>query len=305
MRIVVALGGNALLARGERPDADLQRRNVERAVASLAPLAAQHELVITHGNGPQVGVLAMESAADPLLSRPYPLDQLGAETQGLIGYWLAQCLGNALPARRVCTLLTQVVVDADDPAFGRPTKFVGPTYDEVAARALADDRGWTVARDGAVWRRVVASPEPLRLVESDVLRLLVDAGVVVVCAGGGGVPVVAERHGGTRGIEAVIDKDLTSALVAEVLDAHALLLLTDVAGVETDFGRPGSRLLRQGTPGELRALALPAGSMGPKVAAACRFVERTGRSAAIGSLTEAAALLAGEVGTQVIAAEAG
>ena len=304
MRVVLALGGNALLHRGERPDAEPQRRNVVQAVASLAPLTRAHELVITHGNGPQVGVLAMESAADTSLSRPFPLDPLGAETQGLIGYWLAQGLGNALPGRRVVALLTQCVVDAADPAFGRPTKFVGPTYDEADARALAAERSWVVAPDGQKWRRVVASPEPRRVVEVEVVRLLVEAGVVVVCAGGGGVPVV-ETPLGLEGVEAVIDKDLTSALLAEALGADALLLLTDVDGVETDFGRPGSAVIRSTTPAEMRARSFPTGSMGPKVEAACRFVERTGGVASIGSLTDAAGVLAGMAGTRISAPTTG
>lgn len=299
MRLVVALGGNALLRRGERPDAEPQRLNVVRAVESLAPFAAEHELVVTHGNGPQVGVLALESAADPMLTIPFPLDPLGAETQGLIGYWLAQGLGNALPGRRIAALLTQCVVDASDPAFATPTKFVGPTYDEATARRLAAERHWVVAPDGESWRRVVASPEPRRVVEADVVRLLVEAGVVVVCAGGGGVPVVETSTGALEGVEAVIDKDHTSALLAEVLGADALLLLTDVAGVETNFGQPGSEMMREVTPEELRAYHFPAGSMGPKVDAVCRFVERTGGIAAIGSLTDAGAVLAGTSGTRV------
>jgi carbamate kinase len=256
-------------------------------------------LVLTHGNGPQVGVLAMESAADPMLSRPFPLDPLGAETQGLIGYWLAQGLRNALPDRDVAALLTQCVVAGDDPAFLHPTKFVGPVYGANEARRLADERGWTIAADGAMWRRVVASPEPLAVVEAEVVRLLTDRGVIVICAGGGGVPVRRDADGHLHGVEAVIDKDLTAALLAETLDADALLLLTDVPGVETDFGQPDSRVVREATPDELRARHLPDGSMGPKVEAACRFVERTGGLAAIGSLTEAAALLAGTTGTRV------
>ncbi len=298
MRVVVALGGNALLRRGERPDAEPQRRNVLHAAESLAALAAEHQLIVTHGNGPQVGVLALESANDPLLSHPFPLDQLGAETQGLIGYWLAQALRNAMPARQVAAVLTQCVVDVDDAAFDKPTKFVGPTYDEASARRLAAEHNWAVTRDGESWRRVVASPEPHRIVEADTIRMLIDAGVLVVCAGGGGVPVI-EVAGELRGVEAVIDKDLTAALLAEVLAADALLLLTDVAGVESDFGRPGSQVIRDTTPRELRARNFPAGSMGPKVDAACRFVERTGGIAAIGSLTEAATALAGTTGTLI------
>jgi carbamate kinase len=300
VRVVVALGGNALLRRGERPDAEPQRLNVVRAARSLAALAGDHELVVTHGNGPQVGVLAVESASDPTLTRPYPLDPLGAETQGLIGYWLAQGLGNELPHRSVVAVVTQCVVDRHDPAFGRPTKFVGSVYDEPTAARLAAERGWTVAPDGGAWRRVVPSPEPRRVVEAGVVRLLVEQRVVVVCAGGGGVPVVENGAGGLEGVEAVIDKDLTSALLAEELGADALLLLTDVNAVETDFGHPGSTAIREADASSLRARGFPAGSMGPKVEAACRFVERTGGIAAIGALTDAAALLAGAAGTRVL-----
>ncbi len=287
-----------MLQRGERPDAEPQRRNVLHAAESLVALAAAHQLIVTHGNGPQVGVLALESANDPMLSCPFPLDHLGAETQGLIGYWLAQALRNAMPTREVAAVLTQCVVDSDDPAFDKPTKFVGPVYDEATAHQLAKEHNWAVSRDGNRWRRVVASPEPQRIVEAETIRMLTDAGVLVVCAGGGGVPVI-EMASELRGVEAVIDKDLTGALLAEVLGADALLLLTDVAGVESDFGRPGSHVIRDTTPSELRARSFPAGSMGPKVDAACRFVERTGGIAAIGSLTEAATALAGTTGTLI------
>ena len=299
MRIVVALGGNALLRRGERPDAEPQRRNVLHAAEALAPLAGAHELIITHGNGPQVGVLAMESATDPTLSRPFPLDPLGAETQGLIGYWLAQSLHNVLPDREVVALLTQCVVDSADAAFATPTKFVGPIYDEAAANALAGQRNWVVARDGDAWRRVVPSPEPREVVEEGVIRRLVDSGVLVVCAGGGGVPVVRHADGSLEGVEAVIDKDLTAALLAERLGADALLLLTDVVAVETNYGQADSSPIAHARAAELRSYGFAAGSMGPKVEAACRFAERTGGVAAIGSLTDAEGVLAGTSGTRV------
>jgi carbamate kinase len=299
VRIVAALGGNALLRRGEKPDAEPQRLNVARAAAALATVAAGHQLIVTHGNGPQVGVLAMESASDPLLTVPFPLDPLDAETQGLIGYWLTQSLHNVLPERQVVAVLTQCEVDPADPAFATPTKFVGPVYDEPTARAMAAERGWTIAPDGASWRRVVPSPRPRAVVEADVIRLLVDEGVLVVCAGGGGVPVVRHADGTLAGVEAVIDKDLTAALLAETIGAEALLLLTDVSGVETDFGHPGSVVRGRATAAELRALTFPAGSMGPKVDAACRFVERTGGVAAIGSLNDALAVLSGEAGTRI------
>ncbi len=299
MRIVAALGGNALLKRGERPDSDVQEHNVEIAIAALAPLAHDHELVITHGNGPQVGVLALESASDPSLSHPYPLDTLGAETQGLIGYWLVQELQNQLPDRLVTAIVTQTVVDRHDPAFDHPTKFVGPVYDEAELRTIADERGWAVAPDGDRWRRVVASPRPVRIVETPVIRLLLDAGAVVVCAGGGGIPVTQAIGGELTGVEAVIDKDLTTALLAEQLDADAFLVLTDVDGVYRDFGTPDAERFTETTVQQLRDGSFPAGSMGPKIDAVCRFVEHTGSFAAIGSLADAAALLDGSRGTRV------
>lgn len=299
MRIVAALGGNALLKRGERPDSDVQEHNVEIAIAALAPLAHDHELVITHGNGPQVGVLALESASDPSLSHPFPLDTLGAETQGLIGYWLVQELHNRLPDRLVTAIVSQTVVDPDDPAFQHPTKFVGPVYDEPELRVIAAQRGWAIAPDGDRWRRVVASPQPVRIVETPVIRLLLDAGAVVVCAGGGGIPVSEVAGGELTGVEAVIDKDLTSALLAQQLGADAFLVLTDVDGVYLDFGTPQADRIGSITAADLRRLAFPAGSMGPKIDAVCRFVERTGGFAAIGSLADAAALLDGSRGTRV------
>ncbi len=300
MRIVAALGGNALLRRGERPDADVQEHNVAVAVASLAPLAMSHELVITHGNGPQVGLLALESAADKSLTRPYPLAELGAETQGLIGYWLLQELQNALPGRDVAALITQTVVAADDPAFDSPTKFVGPVYPtEAEAADIGRRMAWTMRADGAAWRRVVASPRPGRIVEEPVVLRLLDAGLVVVCAGGGGIPVVVEADGRLRGVDAVIDKDLSTALLAENLRADALLLLTDVDGVIDRWGTTDATVMRSVTTSELRARRFPAGSMGPKVDAACLFVERTGKRAAIGALGQAEAVLAGASGTTV------
>jgi carbamate kinase len=299
MRIVVALGGNALLHRGEAPDAEPQRRNVDHAVRALAPLVADHDLVITHGNGPQIGVLAMESAADPLLATPYPLSVLGAQTQGLIGLWLVQSITNRIPDRRVVALVTRCVVDGGDPAFDDPTKFVGPVYGQAEARQLATAGGWTVKPDGLKWRRVVASPVPQRIVEAHVIRLLVDAGVLVVCAGGGGVPVVEVADGTLACVEGVIDKDLSSALLAEELGADMLALLTDVPFVETAFGMPGSRPLHDVTVSELRSYSFAAGSMGPKVEAVCRFVERTRGVAVIGALDDAAEVVAGEAGTRV------
>src|SRR6266568_1637960 len=249
MRIVIALGGNALLQRGEKPDAALQQANAVRAVRSLAPLAEQHQVVITHGNGPQVGMLALESAADPALGAPYPFDVLGAQTQGMIGYWLVQALQNALPGRQVACLVSRTLVRRDDPAFAHPSKFVGPVYSEEQARALAASQHWEIRQDGARWRRVVPSPEPAELLDLPAVRTLLGGGAIVVCAGGGGVPVVAS-DGGLRGVEAVVDKDLTAALLARELEADALLLLTDVAAVQDGYGTPQARPIRRATPAE-------------------------------------------------------
>lgn len=299
MRIVVALGGNALLERGQVPDAHVQEANVERAVAALAPLAEEHELVITHGNGPQVGVLAIQSASDPTLTTQYPFDVLVAETQGMIGYWLLQALQNRLPGRDVACVINQTLVDADDPALSDPTKFIGAVYDEATARRLADERGWVVKQDGQRWRRVVGSPRPLEVVETPVIRLLVEAGAVVICGGGGGAPVVRDVDGRLEGIEAVVDKDLTSSVLARSLDADALLILTDVANVLRGFGTPDATPIARTTPEELRREDFPAGSMGPKVEAACQFVEATGGMAAIGRLDDAVAIVEGRAGTIV------
>ena len=300
MRIVVALGGNALLQRGQPADAAVQRHNVATAVASLAELAAEHEVVVTHGNGPQVGLLALQGEAYRQVD-PYPLDVLGAESEGMIGYLLDQELVNALGGRPVATLLTQVIVDGDDPAFERPTKFIGPVYDRATAGRMAAERGWQVRPDGPHWRRVVPSPEPRSIVELPTIRLLVEAGVLVVCVGGGGIPVVVDRDGRLGGVEAVIDKDRAAALLARGLGADALLLLTDVAAVERDHGTPRAAPIAEVTADELLALDLPAGSMGPTAEAAAWFAQATGGRAAIGSLAEAAAVLAGRSGTTVVA----
>ncbi|HSL64538.1 MAG TPA: carbamate kinase [Gaiellaceae bacterium] len=300
-RVVAALGGNALLRRGEPLDAETQLRNVKVAVASLGELAREAELVITHGNGPQVGLLALQAAA---YGSTDPLDVLGAESEGMIGYLLAQALRSAVPERPVAALLTQVRVAADDHAFEHPTKPIGPIYTREEAERLAAERGWAIAPDTKGFRRVVASPDPLEILELDAIRILVEAGALVVCAGGGGVPVVADPSGAVHGVEAVIDKDLAAALLARNVGADALLLLTDVSGVERGFGTPEATLLREARADELRALGLPAGSMAPKVEAARRFVEATGGIAAIGALGEAPALLRGEAGTRVLPATA-
>jgi carbamate kinase len=299
MRIVAALGGNALLERGETPMAEIQEKHVLTAVEALAPIARDHDLVITHGNGPQVGLLALESASDPDLPHPYPFDVLGAQTQGMIGYFLLQALENALPGQVAASLICQTLVSSDDPAFQHPTKFVGPIYTEAQGHRLARLRGWQVRRDGNSWRRVVASPEPVELVEMSTIRMLLGDGTVIICAGGGGIPVCRTADGLLRGVEAVVDKDLTAALLARELSADVLLFLTDVPGVESNFGTSSAQTIKSISPAALRALPFPAGSMGPKVEAACRFVEATGHRAVIGRLEDAVEMLEGSRGTNV------
>jgi carbamate kinase len=298
--IVAALGGNALLRRGEALEAEVQRGNVKAAAVTLAELAGEHDLVVTHGNGPQIGLLALQSEAYRDV-RTYPLDVLGAESEGMVGYMLEQELGNALPGRDVVSLLTQVVVDPLDPGFRKPTKPIGPVYREAEAKRLAAERGWTVARDGvdAQWRRVVASPAPHSIVELRAIKLLLDRRVLVVCAGGGGIPVVVDVHGARHGVEAVVDKDLAAAVLARELGADALLLLTDVAAVELGYGTADARPLSHASIAELEMQPFAAGSMQPKVAAACWFVSTTGKRAAIGSLDAAAAVARGDAGTQI------
>jgi carbamate kinase len=303
VRIVAALGGNALLERGERPDAEVQERHVTRAVAALTPLAREHQLVITHGNGPQVGMLALESAQDAALSHPYPFDVLVAQTQGMIGYWLARALRCEVPDKQVGCLICQTLVSAADPAFTNPTKFVGPGYDEHSARSLAAHHGWAIGQDGEKWRRVVPSPEPVEILELPLIGALLAADAVVICAGGGGIPVIRQDGARLHGVDAVIDKDLTSALLARAIGADALLLLTDVPGVLDGFGTPTARPIERATAAELRGDRLPAGSMGPKVDAACRFVDATGKRAVIGRLDDAEAMFLGKAGTTVVANE--
>ena len=298
MRLVVALGGNALLRPGEAPEAERQRANLRVAARGLAALAAEHTLVITHGNGPQIGWLALQAFAAG--GRPDPLDVLGAESEALIGYLIEQELAQVLPGRELATLLTQVEVDPADPAFLAPSKPIGPLYDEAQAAALVRERGWTFAALPGGWRRVVPSPEPRRIRELGALRRLVDVGVVVICAGGGGIPVVATPGGALRGVEAVIDKDLCAALLGQELAADALLLLTDVAFVYEDWPAPCERPIRSATPAALRARSFAAGSMAPKVEAACRFVERGGTRAVITDLAHIPDGVRGDAGTVVV-----
>lgn len=300
MLVVAALGGNALLQRGQPLTAENQRLNVQRAAPALAAiLRAGHQLVITHGNGPQVGLLALQGAAYKP-DEAYPLDVLGAETEGMIGYLIEQELENALGHDRpVAVLLTQIVVDANDPAFANPTKFVGPVYAEAEAQKLAAVRGWAIAPDGDKWRRVVASPKPQEIPDLAVLRLLLGQGVVVICAGGGGIPVLRRSDGSLIGVEAVIDKDHASALLASSLKADALLMLTDVTAVFRDFGTDRAAPISRLTPDAAAALTLPQGSMAPKVTAAYDFVRGGGRLAGIGRLEDAVAILNGTAGTLV------
>jgi len=297
MRIVVALGGNALLRRGERMTAENQRHNVRLAAAALAPLASEHALVISHGNGPQVGLLALQ-AASYHGDETYSLDILDAESEGMIGYLIEQELANLLPDRRLATLLTQVEVDPADPAFRHPSKPIGPVHSAVEAKRLVQERRWSIAAEGAGYRRVVASPVPRRIFELGVIELLVNQDVIVICAGGGGVPVIRRADDSLVGVEAVIDKDRASCLLALELRADWLLMLTDVDGVYLDWETSRARRVRRIAPAALRQHAFAPGSMGPKVEAACEFAE-AGGVAGIGRLQDAGAILAGETGTIV------
>jgi carbamate kinase len=299
MRIVIALGGNALMRRGEKPDARSQIANVDKAVAALVPLAKKHEVVLTHGNGPQVGVLALQSANDSNLTEPYPFDTLGAMTQGMIGYWLLQSLQNHLPGRHVSTIVNQTLVLAGDEAFANPTKFVGQVYNAAEAETLTKERGWVMKPDGPYFRRVVPSPKPQRVVETRLIRALIEAGAVVVCSGGGGIPVIRDERGRRRGVEAVVDKDLTAAVLAESLEADFLMILTDVPALMENYATPQQREINRANPAMLRQYDFAAGSIGPKVEAVCRFVELTGETAAIGRLEDASRIIAGEAGTVI------
>jgi len=300
MRVVVALGGNALLKRGEVMSPQQQRDNVRIAARALAPVAREHELVISHGNGPQVGLLAQQAAAYAG-AEPYPLDVLGAQTEGMIGYLIEQELGNELPYEQpFATILTMVRVDPDDPAFDRPTKPIGPVYTEAEAERLRAEHGWVIGRDGDDWRRVVPSPRPRHIFEARPIGWLVDQGVIVICTGGGGIPTM---YDGDRlvGAEVVIDKDLASALLAKQLEANMLVMATDVDGVYTGWGTESATRLGAVSPGDLEHLDLAAGSMGPKVEAACAFVEATGGVAVIGALEDIEGMVAGAAGTRILA----
>ncbi len=302
MRIVIALGGNALLRRGDPMTTEVQRRNVKIAAEAIAPLAAGHGIVVVHGNGPQVGLLSLQAEAYAG-AEPYPLDVLDAGTQGMIGYLIQQELRSLLPPeQQVATLLTMITVDPADPAFTHPTKFVGPVYAKEDADKLAVGKGWTFRQDGDAWRRVVPSPEPRRILEIQPITWLLERGAVVICAGGGGIPTVypSSGPGALLGVEAVIDKDLASELLAENVSANLFLMATDVDGVYLDWGTPRQRRLGRVTPEELAGYQFAAGSMGPKVEAAARFTAKTGGRAAIGSLADIAGIVAGTAGTNVI-----
>jgi carbamate kinase len=302
MRVVVALGGNALLKRGEPMTAAAQRANVRQAAPSLAAVASKHQLVLSHGNGPQVGLLALQAAAYEDVE-PYPLDVLGAQTEGMIGYVLEQELGNLLPFEvPFATVLTMIEVDPADPAFDNPTKFVGRVYTKDEADRVAAETGWVFRQDGPHWRRVVPSPEPRRIFEIRPIQWLLEKNVVVICAGGGGIPTMyapdAERT--LVGVEAVIDKDLAGELLARGVQADLFVMATDVDGVYADWGTPSQHRLERVTSQELRGQDFAAGSMGPKVSAAARFVENTGKRAAIGGLADIEKIVDGVAGTQVV-----
>jgi carbamate kinase len=299
MRILVALGGNALLRRGEAMTAENQRRNVRLAAEALAPLGRDHQLVISHGNGPQVGLLALQGAAFTQVD-PYPLDVLGAQTEGMIGYLVEQELGNILPFEQpFATLLSMVEVDPDDPAFQNPSKPIGPVYTEEEARRLAAEKGWTIAPDGDKFRRVVPSPMPKRIFEIRPVKWLLEQGCIVICAGGGGIPTLYGPDGKLRGVEAVVDKDRASALLARELEVDLFIMATDAEAVYLDWGTPRQRAIRRASPEALREYPFAGGSMGPKVEAAAEFASQTGKSAAIGSLTEVVRIANGESGTLV------
>lgn len=297
MLTVLALGGNALLRPGDEPGDGFEAASLAPAVDAIAAVDADRRLVITHGNGPQVGLLALLAANSPE-GLPAPLDVLGAETEGQIGYLIDRELAGRTD-RPVATILTQTIVDVEDPAFAQPSKPIGPTYAEPGAQKLSVERGWIMAFDGEAYRRVIASPEPVEIVETKAIGLLAEHGAIVVCCGGGGVPVAKDGAGSLRGVEAVVDKDLASALLAIVLAADELILLTDVEGVFDGWGTDAAQLVRDADPRLLRGMPLAPGSMGPKAEACARFVEATGGRAAVGAIEDAASVLGGSAGTQV------
>ena len=300
MRIVIALGGNALLRRGEEMTAENQRENIRIAAKVLAPIIEKHEVVISHGNGPQVGLLSLQSAAYKEVEE-YPLDILGAQTQGMIGYMIEQELGNHLPVEiPIASILTMVEIDPEDSAFSNPTKPIGPIYDEKEARDLAKLKGWNIKQDGNYWRRVVPSPEPHRIFQLRPIHWLLEKGTVVICAGGGGIPTSYKDNGKLEGVEVVIDKDRASSLLAFELEADLLIMATDTDGVYLDWGDDSEKIISKTTPEEISKYSFDKGSMGPKVEAACSFVERSGQRAVIGSLKDIEKMVSGISGTQFL-----
>lgn len=299
MRIVIALGGNALLKRGEPMHYEVQQANVRMACQQIAKVLPGNELIITHGNGPQVGLIALQQNAYTDVPM-YPLDAIGAESVGMIGYMIARELTNVVPRSiTVTNVLTQTEIDPNDPAFKQPTKPIGPIYTKEEAERLSQTNGWTMASDNDKFRRVVASPNPQRILGLSALKTLIENGHLVVCCGGGGVPVYFDQKGQLIGAEAVIDKDLASSLLAISVNADLFVIATDVDGVYTDWGKPSQSLIRQIDATSLRKLTFAPGSMAPKVEAACRFVEKTGKAAIIGALDQIEKVIDGKSGTLV------
>lgn len=298
MRIVIALGGNAILQRGQPLEEAIQKENIQTAAKSIAEVARKHQVILTHGNGPQVGLLALQNDAYKEVS-PYTLDVLGAETEGMIGYLFEQALRNILPNRQVITLLTQTVVDESDPAFQSPSKFVGPVYDKPQADKLTQEKQWVMKPDGQYYRRVVPSPMPQSILELPVIKHIAqDHNIIVICTGGGGIPVIQNQQG-LQGIEGVVDKDRASNVLAQGIEADGLIMLTDVDAVETNFGQPDSKKIKQATPEMMKQFNFAKGSMGPKVESACEFVKAGGKFAGIGSLFDAIDLINGNSGTVI------
>lgn len=295
--VVVALGGNALLRRGEPLEADIQRANIAKAAKTIAAIGEQYNVVLVHGNGPQVGLLALQGLEYKSVT-PYPLDVLGSETQGMIGYMLMQELHNLAPDQHVSCMLTQMTVDPKDPAFANPTKPIGPVYDQQEANQLADKYGWDIKPDGQYFRRVVPSPQPTGIIEDDAIASLIKQGHLVICTGGGGIPVIKEGDQ-LKGIEAVIDKDMSAAFLARQINADALLILTDAEAVYLDYGQPNQRAIAETTPEDLSQYTFDAGSMGPKIDASCEFVRQGGKLVGIGALEDGLAILAGQAGTRI------
>ncbi|PST88162.1 carbamate kinase [Photobacterium sp. NCIMB 13483] len=297
--VVVALGGNALLRRGEPLEASIQRQNIATAAKTIAAIAQQYNVVLVHGNGPQVGLLALQGLEYKKVM-PYPLDVLGSETQGMIGYILMQELKNLLPEQDVSCMLTQMLVDPQDPAFADPTKPIGPVYQEAEARELAEKFQWTVKADGQYYRRVVPSPQPIGIVECDAIETLIKRDHLVICTGGGGIPVKRENNK-LVGVEAVIDKDMSAAYLAKQLNADALLILTDADAVYLDWGKATQKAISSATPRALSQYSFDAGSMGPKIEASCEFIKQGGKLVGIGALHDGLEILKGLAGTNIIA----